>query len=1355
MPSDFVHLHVHTEYSLLDGQSKIKDVMARANELEMPAVGLTDHGVMFGAIQFFRSAKKADVKPIIGMEAYLAPRNMEDRDPHLDKRPYHMLLLAKNMTGYRNLLKLASQSQLRGYYYRPRIDWDLMAQYSEGIIATSGCLAAEIPRLVEDGREDEARARVGRYEDTFGSENFYLEIQPHDIDQLHTLNKWLVDYRKSGHTKIGLLASNDMHYVRADDTDTHDTLLCIQTGSRKSEENRMSLQPLGSYYMKSAQEMRVAFNGIPDEMLTESFSNSLKIAEMCEVELEHDGYHLPVFPVPEGFTEGSYLRYLVEIGMVWRYGDDWRSDTVLSERVNRELGIIDQMGFNTYFLIVWDLCEFARHADIWWNVRGSGAGSVVAYSMGITSIDPIQNSLLFERFLNPGRISMPDIDLDYPDDRRAEMIAYAAEKYGEDKVAAIITFGTMGAKAAVRDVGRAMDVDLALINQAASMIPTEARQKSIQEYIDINPELTSLYKRNEAIQRVMDTAMKLQGMTRHASTHAAGVIISDRPLDEYIPLHRITGTDPSGGSLKAVTQFPMETAESIGLLKVDFLGLSTLTILRKACDLIAKHQGIHYNMGTIPYRHDSPITDEQREMLNQAFGMMGRGDTVGVFQVESPGMRSMLRDMRPQRFEHIVAGISLYRPGPMEFIPQYNNRLHGDEETPYLHEKLKPILEETYGIIVYQEQIMQIAGQLFDYALGEADMMRRAVSKKKQAALMEHKGIFMERGPANGISEDIAEKIFDEIEFFANYGFNKSHASDYAVITVQTAFLKCHYPEEYMTALLCVQFDDSAKVATFLEECRRLNIPILPPNINYSKTDFDIETLEDGRRGIRFGMGAVKNAGVAALQHIIDVREQGGPFSSLEDFCHRVDLRIVGKRALESLIKVGAVPFGDRDALHENLDRIVGFSVEYHKAKEVGQMSLFGGDMGVEEETLHIGPARQPVRPRDMLAWEKELLGLYVTGRPVDRHRMTFAAMGNNIVSELKAQPEAYNEKQVRVAGEIVSLRKIITKNSTQMAIMQLEDWHETAGIIEVVLFPRTWDRVVIDYRMHHDDQEPQDGDLVVVKGTFDISRGDAQIKADSISTEFELMTPEDIAAMVEREREDRAPAWANEAPTLPHMDDRDESPFLFDEETGEMAQDEPTPEPEPVADVVPASYSPDSPSIEPQFGAVPEPEPELATSPEASHNGNAHNSEDVAPDRGDASHGGFSNGYAEADPFATEPAPAWADDATVSDIDTLPIDDNPFIDIHTNGGAPRHVTVQFPRSNDTEKDRRRLRRLHNLLIKYPGRDHFAIVITGKPRNITISYPEQTTGLCADLIDDLSKIVGEENVLVKEHELQA
>jgi DNA polymerase-3 subunit alpha len=1105
MPSDFVHLHVHTEYSLLDGQSQIDRLLARVQELGMPAAGISDHGVMFGVIDFYREAHARSIRPIIGMEAYLAPRGRQDRDPQLDKRPFHLLLWAKNMVGYRNLLKIASVSQLEGYYYRPRIDKEFLAQHAEGLIATSGCLAAEIPRVLAEKGEDEAQNLIGWYQEVFGAENFFLELQPHNIDELHHLNRWLAAYRASGHTPVQFMASNDVHYVRQEDTDSHDTLLCIQTSSLKSQTDRLQLMPLGSYYLKSSDEIRRAFTGLPDEIIREAFANTLRIADMCDLNLDDKTYHLPLFPVPPGFTEAAYLRFLCEMGLSWRYPGR-ESDPVLQERLERELRIIGDMGFNTYFLIVWDLCEFARSADIWWNVRGSGAGSLVAYCLGITNLDPIQNSLLFERFLNPGRVSMPDIDLDYPDNRRGEMIAYAVEKYGEDKVAAIITFGTMGAKAAVRDVARAMDVPLEQVNRAVKLIPQEAKQKPLKEYIDADPELTRIYQTDPDMRRVMDTAISLQGMTRHASMHAAGVIISDRPLVEYVPLHRITGaTDASNGALKAVTQFPMETAESIGLLKVDFLGLSTLTIMRKACELIEKHHGIRYTMDNIPFRHDDPhVTEDQRYMLDDAFRMVGRGETVGVFQVESSGMQSMLRDMRPFRFEHIIAAISLYRPGPMDFIPQFNRRMHGEEETVYHHPALRPILEETYGIMVYQEQLMQIAGELFSYELGEADLMRRAVSKKKEKDLLQHRELFRERAPKNNIPVEIADRIFDDIVFFANYGFNKSHASDYAVITVQTAFLKCHYPHEYMTALLCVQYDDSTKVATFLEECRRLGIPVLPPDINFSGVEFDIETMADGRRGIRFGLGAVKNAGVSALNYLVEQRAAGGRFESLVDLCQRVDMRIVGRKALECLIKVGALDaLGRRDELNENTDRIMQYSVNHHRQLEVGQKSLFGDVETVE--ALALVPVKEPVPLRAQLGWEKELLGLYITGRPVDKFRDELSKVSNltPIASLKAANPAALADRLVRVAGEVVALRRIFTRNGATMGVIGIEDWHETAGTMEVVLFPKTWERVVMYFQVDRQ-RDFAEGEIVLVSGKVDVRNGDIQLVADDITQDFE-----------------------------------------------------------------------------------------------------------------------------------------------------------------------------------------------------------------------------------------------------------
>lgn len=1321
MSSEFVHLHVHTEYSLLDGQSRISDLINRAKELEMPAVGISDHGVMFGVIDFYRKAKAADITPVIGMEAYLAPRTRFDKEASFDRRPYHMLLFAKNNTGYRNLMKLASKAQLEGYYYRPRVDWELLSEYSEGIIATSGCLAAEIPRLVEDGREDEARAKIGQYLDVFGEDNFYLELQPHNIELLSTFNQWLVEYRKSEHTNVQFYASNDLHYVNKNDADVHDTLLCIQTSALKSEENRMRLSPSNSYYMKSAFEMREEFlkHGMPPEMIDEAFRNSLKIAQMSDVNLDDRSYKLPIFPVPQEFEgdEAKYLSYLVEMGLSWRFPNR-EDDTVLRKRIDRELGIISDMGFNTYFLIVWDLCEFAREADIWWNVRGSGAGSLVAYCLGITNIDPIQNSLLFERFLNPGRVSMPDIDLDYPDDRRAEMIAYTADKYGKDKVAAIITFGTMGAKAAVKDVGRALGIDLVKVNRATSLIPQEARQKKIREYIDSNSELLDFYNKDAEIKRMMDTAIQLQGLTRHASTHAAGFIISDKPLDEYTPLHRITGTDPSGGSLTAVTQFPMETAESIGLLKVDFLGLSTLTILRKACDLINKHHGTNYNMDNVPYRHDdmvNDLTEDDKKRLDEAFAMMGRGETVGVFQVESAGMQQMLRGMRPHKFEHIIAGISLYRPGPMDFIPLYNDRLHGDEAVEYKHPKLEPILSETFAIITYQEQIMQIAGELFGYELGEADLMRRAVSKKKAKDLKVHKEIFMERGPENDIPANIAEAIFDEIEFFANYGFNKSHASDYAVITVQTAFLKCHYPAEYMTALLSVQFDNSDKVATFLEECRRLQIPVLPPHINHSAVDFDIEDTDDGKRGIRFGMGAIKNAGVGALQHIIDERDAHGQFSRLADFCHRVDLRQVGKRTVESLIKVGAFgeAWGERDDLLYSMERIVGFSADYHKAQEVGQMSLFGEATGMGEEKMDIpeAPIRQKQSRRTQLGWEKELMGLYVSGRPVDKHVDKFHAMGNtNTVADLKNPDIPPPSEQVRVAGEIVSIRKILTKKNDAMAVAVIEDWHESAGTIEVVMFPRTWNDVrehVDEYKRERAENseevitedsifELNEGDIVVIIGKYDDARGDVQIICDKVSFEFEMMTSEEIAETMQF-RTSGDLGWMNGNGSAPrngngHYNNQGSSeeppPLAYDEETGEVLQET-------------------APSSAPTIAQ------EILSTQEAN---------------GDS-------------PLAWANGQASAEDSDIfADLTGITV----------NGHAIVHINVHIPRTNNPKHDRLKLRRIHGTFIGYPGEDTFSIVIEGGNKAQVMDFPNHTTGMCEALMAELSEVVPVDDIRIHE-----
>ncbi len=1649
----FVHLHVHTEFSLLDGFSRIPKLVNRAAELNMEALAITDHGVMFGVIDFYRACKKAGVKPIIGMEGYLAPRRMTDRDAKEDRRAFHLLMLAQNQTGYQNLLKIASAAQLQGFYRNPRIDRDFLEAHSDGLIVTSGCLAGEIPSLIMQGREDDARNLLNWYLDVFGKDRFYLELQQHDIPELATVNNWLVEIGKKDDVRF--VATSDVHYVLDSDYDPHDTLLCIQTGELKSKTDRMHMSD-NSYFLTESAKMWEWFGHIDGGS---PLLNTLQVAEMCALDLDQKGYHLPVFPVPEGFDAASYVRHLCEIGLGWRYGS--RADeAVYRERLDFELNVIDTMGFNTYFLIVWDLCEYARATDIWWNVRGSGAGSIAAYCLGITNIDPIENNLLFERFLNPGRVSMPDIDIDFPDDRRNEMIQYTARKYGEDKVAAIITFGTLGAKAAIRDVGRALGVDLSVVNAAARLIPTEPKPKPVKKYVAENPDLQKLYDSDAQLRQIIDTAAELQGISRHASTHAAGVIVGDKPLVEYLPLHRQTKGDDDN-TLKQVTQFPMETCESIGLLKVDFLGLSTLTYLRKACELIAKHRGIDYDMDNIPYR---PTGDEtQDRMLAQMFEMLSRGETIGVFQLESSGMQGMLRQMKPFKFEHIVAAVSLYRPGPMDYIPTYNARLHGEEVVHFHHPKLEPILAETYGIClsgdtlvidaetglrhrldalaeragnfwiqgvdenfnaqigkvthwidngekptfclklrngttinatanhlfltehgwkrldqlcaddyiatpmqlnepqqpviiereklrvlayligdgslgsgaavdfvakdqalideylrclsifddlepvfikqirdvlrvsirsksykqvssllawlrqlglkhppggkfgglrshekhipefvfglsnddlayfiaslwdcdgyvsnelchyktisqqlaldvqtlllrfgiastihtadyvsavrgartafqvtiyatkrftelmsdhmasvkrnvtctaihhttldralfveevdatttlsrralmvtygidrqhftkkrvqtkriaahivhdaahglslpktrqhlqvrwegidsilpvgvqrvydltvehlhnfvannmivhncVYQEQIMQIGQQLFGYTLGDADLMRRAVSKKKKEDLQRHREIFVTQGPQLDptMTVDAANKIFDDIDFFANYGFNKSHASDYAVLTCQTAYLKCHYSEEYMAALLTVYFDDAVKVTTFLAECKRLDIPILPPDVNYSQLDFDIQTQSNGKRGIRFGLAAIKNAGRGALNWLIEARGDQ-PFADLLDFCRRVDLRQVGKRALEQLIKVGALQaFGARPVLLSAIDRIVNYSAEAHKAHEVGQISLFGeatGGGSFDDDLLRNLPASDDVPQRTQLDWEKELLGIYLSSHPIDAYLSEITHANITPSHAIRDQENDLHGKGVRFVGLVTGLRKMPTKNKDMMCVVTLEDRY---GSIDAVLFPRKW----AEY-----EELLTEGAVVMVMGEVDHSRNDPQIKCERVVNEFDTLTSADDQSMsVYAPPAYSAPAY--HAPTNGDHDD-DAPPF---------APDAAAPEP-PTMDELPVTSDWDS----------------------------------------------------------------WGD------LDPLTLGTPP--------SAPRLLTIRLHRTGDDKRDSRRLKHVVGLVTAEPGRDHFRIMLILRGQETHLFTFDETTGINADLLDQLNALSGVE-----------
>ncbi|NOZ07130.1 MAG: DNA polymerase III subunit alpha [Chloroflexi bacterium] len=1083
--TNFVHLHTHSEYSLLDGLSRINQLVARAQELEQPAIAITDHGVMYGAIQFYRAAKSAGLHPIIGCEVYMARRGMRDRDPAKDKRPHHLLLLAQNQTGYRNLLAIASASQLEGFYYRPRIDREFLAQHAAGLTCLSGCAASEVPRLLRAGKLSDARDTVSWYRDLFGPEHYYLELQRHvGVPELDQVNRELVQLARQ--MDLNVVATNDIHYVRAEDAVAQEVLLCVQTNATMKDPKRMRMEG-GDYYLKSVQEMAALFSETP-----EALDNSLKIAEQCAVDLDSKGYHLPHFAVPDGFDARTYLRHLAEKGIRQRYGDQADSSEVQA-RTEHELHIIHDMGFDTYFLIVWDLCEFARRRNIWWNVRGSGAGSIVAYAIGITNLDPLANRLIFERFLNPGRVTMPDIDLDFPDDRRAEMIEYTVHKYGKENVAQIITFGTMGARAAIRDVGRVMEIPLSEVDAVAKMVPSGPKVKLAQALE--RSDFRKLYESKDYIREMVDHALSLEGVVRHASTHAAGVIVADRPLAEYTPLNRPTkGTNDTG--LSVVTQYPMDILESIGLLKIDFLGLSTLTVLHQACDLIEARHGIKLDLDTIP-------TDDP-----DAFELMASGNVVGLFQVESEGMRRVLTGMKPTRYEHIVATISLYRPGPMENIDEYVDRMHGRKEIQYHHPALKPILEETYGIIVYQEQIMQIASQLSGYTPGEADLMRRAVSKKKKAELLKHRQKFVSGAIERGIPEGPASKIFDDIEYFARYGFNKSHAANYATITCQTAYLKAHYPVEYITALLTVERHNSDKVAVLVTEARHLGIAVLPPAVNKSAISFTIESTTDAegneKSAIRFGLGAIKNVGEGPIAAILTARDEGGPFTSVDDLCERVDLRQVNRRMLECLIKAGALDhFGSREKLLAATERMISASTQKHQAADIGQLSLFDTipqtDAGSTGSLLdNLGPV-DPIPSQEKLAWEKELLGLYISEHPLQR---VADDVGKTITTFCgQITPEMENERVI-VAGLVRDVRVITTKKGDPMAFAQLEDLQ---GQIEVVVFPRIYQKTVELW---------QEDNILLVHGAVDARNDTAKIRCNAVRLYDEPVNAEDDSAL-------------------------------------------------------------------------------------------------------------------------------------------------------------------------------------------------------------------------------------------------
>lgn len=1744
----FAHLHVHTEYSLLDGFSNIKKLVKRVQELDMPAIAITDHGAMFGVIDFYNAATEAGVKPIIGMEAYMAARGMKDRDSKLDRSSNHLLLLAENMTGYQNLLQIASASQLEGFYYRPRIDHDFLAAHSDGLICTSGCMSAEIPRALLKNDPKEALRRLDWYYDVFGKERFFVELQHHDIKEISKLNRDLVELGARYEAKY--IATNDVHYINQSDSKLQDVLLAIQTNSLLSDKDRMSMSD-DSYYLRTAAEMGTLFNEVP-----ESLNNTLLIAERCEVDLGFKGYHLPEFDVPEGYTADTYLRHLCEQGARRRYGEK-ASGQEVRERLDYELGIIRKMGFDAYFLIVWDLCQYASKNGIWYNARGSAAGSIVAFTLDITLVDPLEHDLIFERFLNPGRVSMPDIDLDFRDDRRAEIMEYCARKYGHDKVASIITFGTMGAKAAIRDVGRVMDIPLPEVDRIAKLVPfVSGRTVSIKDDALKIPEFKKIYNSDPRMKQLVDTAMGMEGTVRNAGTHAAGVVIADKPLIEYLPLHRPTSNSEET-PIKSVTQFEMGILDSLGMLKVDFLGLATLSTMARACDLIQERHGVEFNLNNIPL--DDP----------KAFELLGNGQTAGVFQVEGGGMTRWLVQMKPQNLDNVIAMVALYRPGPMQFIPDYIARMHGEAEVEYRHEALRPIFEDTYGIPVYQEQLMNAAVQLAGYTQSEADDLRKAISKKIAAKVRKHRKQFVAGATKNGIPQDTADLIFSDWEEFARYGFNKclpgdvevvdsasgrlvkiedlyrqhvsiketvscdtsslklghgrvtavmdnglkpvyrlntalgrtieatgnhpfytyagwqqlgelqpddfiavprkipvegqnewpehkvialghllaegnlchphsvyyysqdddqvqdfvgaansfenvkctiathkntyyvyaaradrrtppgiftwigelgllgknarekkipapvfelknrqiglllsrmwegdghidtrgrslfyatasrkmaqqiqhlllrfgiisrlrtvefpykdgrtgyqlfvtgyenikafselvgkyfisqkrknqlkeltaqtppiavgtkdivpvsvkehvrrakdqsgltwkeltqntgiaprefhptnsagkigfgrttlqrlgqyfddpnikryaesdlywdriayieyigekqtydleiaethnfvandilvhnSHAADYGVIAVQTAYLKANYPAEYMTALLTVTRNDTAKVALYVADARDMGIPVLQPDINSSGWDFTIENGSKDETSIRFGFSAVKNVGEASVNLILEALKEK-PFKDLNDFARRVDLRAVGKRALECLIKVGALDFfGNRAALLASLDRIVGLSNSHFQAIRAGQMSLFGADTGITENiTL---PEVNDVNKREMLNWERELIGLYISDHPLSDYQQQLAQLVSYFSGQLS---EAQHEEKVRVAGLINSIRPYQTKAGKPMGFVTLED---IQGVIDLVLFPRTWKRYFDNLIV---------GEIIIVEGKVDANSSPSKILVDSLQTDFALRVSADEQETPPQALDKPAPVpkpipAPAQAPTpqvaesTPNYNTPPVSPLSGEEGTEGGAEWDDTDIPPP-PDAFPPGWDESwQPSFETaQIASRPEPEfkknepvtlpPEVVPAP-------APEPETEEPSQAEITEADPEPGFEAKGGMVVQAVEAPAHPAA-----KLPSLYAPVAQTEDRSRPSQQITVLLRPTDDWERNKRRIKILYSTMTSFKGRDRFSFQIFEDGRGHLIDFPNDTTRVCPEMLARLKNLIGEESWRIEE-----
>lgn len=1059
---NFSHLHVHTEYSLLDGSNKIKEYVARVKELGMNSAAITDHGVMYGVIDFYREAKKNGIKPILGCEVYVAPNSRFDREiTGGEDRYYHLVLLAENNTGYSNLMKIVSKGFVDGYYYKPRVDKSLLREYHEGIIALSACLAGEVPRYISKGLYDNAKKAALEYQEIFGKDNFFLELQDHGIPEQGIVNQRLL--QMSEELGIELVATNDVHYTYAEDEKPHDILLCIQTGKKLQDENRMRYEG-GQYYVKSPEEMANLF-----PYALQALENTQKIADRCDVEIEFGVTKLPKYDVPDGMTSWEYLNKLCYEGLERRYENPPEE---LRERLKYELDTIQHMGYVDYFLIVWDFINYAKRHDIAVGPgRGSAAGSIVSYCLEITNIDPMRYQLLFERFLNPERVSMPDIDVDFCFERRPEVIDYVMRKYGKDRVVQIVTFGTLAARGVIRDVGRVMDLPYAFVDNIAKMIPQELNI-TIDKALKMNSELRSTYESDEQVKYLIDMCKRLEGLPRHSSMHAAGVVISQKSVDEYVPLSRA-----SDGTI--VTQFTMTTLEELGLLKMDFLGLRTLTVIQNAVNL-AKQKNPDFQIDKIDY-NDQAVLD-----------YIGTGKTDGIFQLESAGMKGFMKELKPHSLEDIIAGISLYRPGPMDFIPQYIKGKNDASSITYDCPQLEPILAPTYGCIVYQEQVMQIVQALAGYTLGRSDLLRRAMSKKKGDVMQKERQIFVygdeETGVPgcikNGIDEKTANKIYDEMIDFAKYAFNKSHAAAYAVVSYQTAFLKYYYPVEYMAALMTSVIENPSKVAAYIYACRQMNIKILPPDINRGYTDFSVD-----EGNIRYGLAAIKSIGKPIIQTIVEERKEYGEFKNLEDFISRMSTReALNKRAIENFIKAGALDClgGTRKQFMSIYIQIVDHVNQEKKYSMTGQMSLF--DLVSEEEKSDFQiqlPKVGEYAKETKLAFEKEVLGVYISGHPLEEYEEQWQKAISATTLDFQLDEESNHSKvhdgaREIIGGFITEKTMKATKTNQMMAFVTLED---LLGTVEVVVFPRDYEKnrnllevdrkVFIKGRVSEEDDKP------------------------------------------------------------------------------------------------------------------------------------------------------------------------------------------------------------------------------------------------------------------------------------------